>query len=107
IVYAFERLTLELWKSFIRVEDQSKYFIPMQFGIRGKPIHDRRIRWSVGLAVVLVLIFSIWGVHALQQAHPDLPPWLVLVTIGSLGGWLTAFGGAWKDAPVEGFETLK
>ena len=29
------------------------------------------------------------------------------MTVGSLGGWLTAFGGAWKDAPVEGFETLK
>lgn len=107
IVYAFERLTLELWKSFLRVEDQSKYFIPMQFGVGGKPIHDRRIRYSVGIAVVLVLIFSIWGVRQLQAAYPDLPPWLVLVTIGSLGGWLTAFGGAWKDAPVEGFETFK
>ena len=107
LVYALERLTLELWKSFIRVEDQSKYFIPMQFGIRGKPIHDRRIRWTVGVAVLLFLIFSVWGVRALQSAYPDLPPWLVLITIGSLAGWLTAFGGAWKDAPVEGFETLK
>lgn len=107
VVYAFERLTLELWKSFIRVEDQSKYFIPMQFGVKGKPIHDKRIRWSVGIAVLLVLIFAIWGVRALQAAYPDLPPWLVLITIGSLGGWLTAFGGAWKDAPVEGFETFK
>jgi hypothetical protein len=107
LVYALERVTLELWKSFLRVEDQSKYFIPMQFGIRGKPIHDRRIRWSVGVAVLLFLIFSVWGVRALQAAYPDLPPWLVLVTIGSLGGWLTAFGGAWKDAPVEGFETFK
>ncbi len=107
LVYAFERLTLELWKSFIRVEDQSKYFIPMQFGIRGKPIHDKRIRWSVGVAVLLVLVLSIWGVRQLQAAYPDLPAWLVLVTVGSLGGWLTAFGGAWKDAPVEGFETFK
>jgi hypothetical protein len=108
IVYAFERLTLELWKSFIRVEDQSKYFIPMQFGIRGKPIDDRRISWSVGIAVVAATgLLGIWGVRALQAAYPNLPPWLVLVTIGSLGGWLTAFGGAWKDAPVEGFETLK
>jgi NADH:ubiquinone oxidoreductase subunit 6 (subunit J) len=107
VVYAFERLTLELWKSFIRVEDQSKYFIPMQFGVKGKPIHDKRIRYSVGTAVLLVLVFAIWGVAALQSAFPDLPPWLVLVTIGSLGGWLTAFGGAWKDAPVEGFETFK
>jgi hypothetical protein len=107
VVYAVERLTLELWKSFIRIEDQSKYFIPMQFGIRGKPIDDRRIRWSVGAAVLTVLALALWGVRALQAARPDLPPWLVLLTIGSLAGWLTAFGGAWKDAPVEGFETLK
>jgi hypothetical protein len=107
LVYAVERLLLELWKSFIRVEDQSKYFIPMRFGIRGKPVMDDRIRWSVGVGVLLVLAFCIWGVLALQRAYPDLPPWLVLLTIGSLGGWLTAFGGAWKDAPVEGFETLK
>ena len=36
--YFLERLTLELWKSFVRVEDQSKYFIPMRFGIRGEPV---------------------------------------------------------------------
>jgi hypothetical protein len=107
LVYAFERLTLELWKGFIREEDQSKYFIPMQFGVGGKPVQDRRIRWSAGVGVVLLLAVTAWGVHLLQAARPDLPPWLVLVTIGSLGGWLTAFGGAWKDAPVEGFETLK
>lgn len=107
VVYALERATLELWKGFIRVEDQSKYFIPMQFGIGGKPVHDRRIKWSAGIAVLLLLIVSVWAVHELQQRFPDLPPWLVLVTVGSLGGWLTAFGGAWKDAPVEGFETFK
>jgi hypothetical protein len=107
VVYALERLTLELWKGFIREEDQSKYFIPMQFGIKGKPVHDRRVRWTAGIAVVLLLVVSVWGVAALQRSRPDLPAWLVLVTVGSLGGWLTAFGGAWKDAPVEGFETLK
>jgi hypothetical protein len=107
IVYALERLTLELWKGFIRVEDQSKYFIPMQFGVKGKPVHDKRIRYPVGIAVLALLIFCVWGVTRLQATYPDLPPWVVLLTIGSLGGWLTAFGGAWKDAPVEGFETLK
>lgn len=107
LVYAAERLLLELWKSFVRVEDQSKYFIPMRFGIRGQPVMDNRVRWSVGVGVLLVLIACVWGVTELQRAYPDLPRWLVLITIGSLGGWLTAFGGAWKDAPVEGFETLK
>ena len=107
LVYAVERLSLELWKSFVRVEDQSKYFIPMRFGIRGKPVMDDRIRWTVGAGVLLVLVLFVWGTIRLQAAYPELPTWFVLVTIGSLGGWLTAFGGAWKDAPVEGFETLK
>jgi len=107
MVYAMERLTLELWKGFIRVEDQSKYFIPMQFGVGGKPIDDARIRYGAMAGVIALLLLCLWGVIALQGTHPDLPPLLVLLTVGSLGGWLTAFGGAWKDAPVEGFETFK
>ncbi len=107
LVYAIERLLLELWKGYIREEDQSKYFIPMQFGILGKPVENRAVRWSVLAAVLAVLVLCVWGAVELQEAVPNLPAWLVLVTVGSLGGWLTAFGGAWKDAPVEGFETLK
>jgi hypothetical protein len=107
IVYATERLLLELWKGYIREEDQSKYFIPMQFGVLGKPVENRGVRWAVLAGVLVVLVGSVWGVVALQRAAPGLPAWLVLVTIGAFGGWLTAFGGAWKDAPVEGFETLK
>jgi hypothetical protein len=107
LVYAIERLLLELWKGYIREEDQSKYFIPMQFGVLGKPVKSRPVRWSVLAGILVVLVLCVWGVAALQASRPDLPAWLVLVTIGSLGGWLTAFGGAWKDAPVEGFETLK
>lgn len=107
LVYATERLLLELWKGYIREEDQSKYFIPMQFGILGKPIKSRPIRWAVLAGVIAVLLLCAWGVYHLERTQPNLPPWLVLITIGTIGGWLTAFGGAWKDAPVEGFETLK
>jgi hypothetical protein len=36
------------------------------------------------------------------------PPSLAAVLIfGGLGGWFSAFGGAWKDAPAEGFQILK
>jgi uncharacterized membrane protein (UPF0136 family) len=107
LVYAAERLTLELWKSFIREEDQSKYFIPMQFGVLGKPIQSRAVRWSIMAAVIVVVALAVWFVLWLQRTRPDLPKWLVLLTIGSMGGWFSAFGGAWKDAPVEGFETFK
>jgi hypothetical protein len=108
LTYAVERLAHELWKSFLREEDQSKYFIPMQFGVRGKPVQSRAVRWSVLAAILAGILLLIRLAVVLQDRYgATAPDWLVLVTIGSLGGWLTAFGGAWKDAPVEGFETLK
>ncbi|HEY0153836.1 MAG TPA: hypothetical protein VGB92_17630 [Longimicrobium sp.] len=107
LVYAAERLTLELWKSFLREEDQSKYFIPMQFGVMGKPIQSRAVRWSVFAAILVLLAVLLYLANWLMKTYPDANPWLVLITVGSIGGWLTAFGGAWKDAPVEGFETFK
>jgi hypothetical protein len=107
MVYALERLGHELWKGYLREEDQSKYFIPMQFGIMGRPVRSRAVRWPLLLAILVVLALLVWLGYALQARYPAAPAWLVLVTLGSLGGWITAFGGAWKDAPVEGFETLK
>jgi hypothetical protein len=106
MVYAGERLLVELWKTFIREEDQSKYFIPMQFGVFGKPIKSRAVRWAILAAVVAVITVTIWAVTRLQAAYPDAPKWLVIL-LTSAGGWFSAFGGAWKDAPVEGFETFK
>lgn len=106
MVYAGERLVVELWKTFIREEDQSKYFIPMQFGIFGKPVQSRAVRWGVLAAVIAVICVTVWGVTRLQASHPDAPKWLVIL-LTSAGGWFSAFGGAWKDAPKEGFETFK
>src|SRR6476620_1557344 len=41
LAYAAERGIVEVWKTFVRDEDQSKYFIPMQFSIRGEPVRSR------------------------------------------------------------------
>jgi hypothetical protein len=30
-----------------------------------------------------------------------------VLLVGGIGGWISAFGGAWKDAPSEGFQILK
>ncbi len=35
-------------KTFLREEDQSKYFIPMQFHILGRVVRARGLRWLVG-----------------------------------------------------------
>ena len=107
ICYVLERGAVEFWKSFWREEDQGKYFIPMQFGVFGKPIKDRTKRMTVGVIYAAVVVLAFLGVHQLDKADLGWPTWLVVLTVGSIGGWISAFGGAWKDAPIEGFETFK
>jgi hypothetical protein len=107
VCYVLERGATEFWKSFIREEDQAKYFIPMQFGVFGKPIKDAPKRIGIGIVYAAVVVAAFYGVHLLDEADLGWSPWVVVLTVGSVGGWISAFGGAWKDAPVEGFETFK
>lgn len=107
LVYAMERATVEFYKVFIRDEDQSKYFIPMQFSVFGKVVRDRRVRSLVAAGCVAAVLLVLWGLSRLQRANLGAGGLVIVLAIGSIGGWLAAFGGAWKDAPVEGFETFK
>jgi hypothetical protein len=104
--YAVERFIIETWKTFFRAEDQSKYTIPMQLAVFGKPVRSRSARTVLG-----TLYFSGgFGVLALVRWYGTRAPegaWLLPVLAASAGGWISAFGGAWKDAPIEGFETFK
>jgi hypothetical protein len=107
LTYVTERGLVELYKTYLREEDQSKYFIPMQFHVMGRVIHSRGVRWSVAGAWIAAVLLVVWGLHRFQESGPGIPGWAVVLLIGSIGGWLSAFGGAFKDAPVEGFETFK
>lgn len=107
LTYALERATTEFWKTFIRDEDQSKYFIPMQFHVFGRVLRNRFGRLAVGLGFVTLALGLLWVV---RQFQPDAgqrgPLWQVLL-VASIGGWYSAGGGAFKDAPIEGFEWFK
>jgi hypothetical protein len=107
LLYCLERAATEFWKYFIREEDQGKYFIPMQFGIMGVPMKDAAKRISIGLVVAAICFALFFLLRWANRQWPDAPTWLVVVTVGSVFGWISAFGGAWKDAPIEGFETFK
>lgn len=108
LIYCLERAATEFWKYFIREEDQSKYFIPMQFGIFGKPMKNAPLRISIGLLIAAGCFGVFFAIRALEARVGDSwPRWLVVLTVGSFFGWISAFGGAWKDAPIEGFETFK
>jgi len=106
-VYGIERAILEFYKTFLRSEDQSKYFIPMQFHVQGKIVENRSRRLFIG-ALYLIGVLIVFGfVYYLDLSNINLPWWVAVFFIGSAGGWISAFGGAWKDAPIEGFELFK
>jgi hypothetical protein len=107
VTYVIERAASEFYKTFLRNEDQSKYFIPMQFAVRGRVVRSPRARLLVGLGAAAAGTALLLGVIALQTAVVPEPGAAIVLLAGSLGGWYSAVGGAWKDAPIEGFETLK
>ena len=106
VVYVVERALTEFYKVYWRDEDQSKYFIPMQFHVFGTVIYSRPRRLAVGIPHAAVIIGLLFFIRWMQQSS-QAPFWLLVVSLGSIGGWVSAFGGAFKDAPIEGFEWLK
>jgi hypothetical protein len=107
LAYVAERGAVEFYKSFIRREDQAKYFIPMQFAVGGRVIHNALLRGAAGIAYAGGVLLVVLGVAAWQRAGTGAPPALTALLLGSIGGWISALGGAWKDAPKEGFQPFK
>jgi len=105
-IYAMERAVLESWKTFFRAEDQSKYTIPMQLAVFGKTVQSKGSRFGFGLVYVGLIVLGIVLLSRYEPA-PGTSPLFLAVTIGAIGGWYSAFGGAWKDAPIEGFQIFK
>jgi hypothetical protein len=107
LAYAVERGVVEVWKTFWRDEDQSKYAIPMQFSVRGVPVVARGTRLAVGAAYVAAVALGLAAVARLDAPGAAAPRPAVVALLGIAVGAVVAVGGAWKDAPVEGFEPLK
>ncbi len=97
----------EYWKSFLRVEDQTKYTIPMAFHIRGRVVTNAWLRFAGALVYVIFLILITVGLFLLGSFDQTRIVWPLYILVGTLGGWISAFGGAWKDAPIEGFQIAK
>ncbi len=105
-IYCLERLLTEFWKLFIRDHQAGNFTIPMRFGIFGRPVDNARVRHVIGTVVIALLILTCVIVTWIQHAFPTQSQWFIILVAG-ISGWLTALGGAWKDAPVEGFSGWK
>lgn len=106
LAYAAERGLVETWKTFFREEDQAKYFIPMQFQLRDRPV-SRRLRALAGIGYASVIGLSLAFIAHLNDGVLGPPTPARVALIGLAVGMLIAVGGAWKDAPKEGFSILK
>ncbi len=107
LAYGTERGIVEVWKTFIRHEDQSKYSIPMQFSVRAVPVASRRLRLAAGLGYVAIVAICLLANSAVPHRPDGFTSILRTCMVGLVVGAITAFGGAWKDAPTEGFDGLK
>ena len=103
-VMAFERLYTESLKLFVRVENQDKYHILQTFHWLGKVVDTKLRRLGMG-AIFISLAFVLFYVpFSINLGLSQTISGLIWGTVGGLG---IAICGAWKDAPIEGFEPSK
>jgi len=99
-IFALTRIFTEWWKLFVRVEPQVGYRIPTQMHwVRGV-IHNRLIRFLMGIG----WLASMYGLYALFTLIPrSLPPPVHGAVVGLSIGLFEAMAGAYKDGSIEGF----
>lgn len=105
LAYAGERMIVETWKTFFRDEDQSKYFIPMQFTLLGRPVESRGLRMLAGAGYIVVCALGLLMIDSLDGRLEATR--LSAALSGLIVGLVIAVGGGWKDAPKEGFSIVK
>lgn len=99
-IMGMERMVTEVHKACFRNSDQSKFLIPQRMTLLGKPVKSELLRFATGI----VFLASIFSIPFLPQVITGLPSF---VLIGFLTGMFICGGGAYKDAPFEGFDPSK
>ena len=107
LAYSTERGIVEVWKTFLREEDQSKYTIPTRLTLRGVPVESRLVRMLAGIAYVAVIAVCLLVIGRLAPASFTIDSMTRIAIVGFVVGAIIAVGGAWRDAPMEGFDPIK
>ncbi len=100
VVMGLERFITELYKLFFRTEDQTKYFIPSRITFFGRHVSSNGLRYTAGTVLVLATL----SVTLLPQM---MKTWWQFALVAYAAGSVVALGGAYKDAPFEGFDPIK
>jgi len=100
VIMGLERFLAELYKGFFRTEDQSKYFVPSRITFFGRHVRSDLARYAAGAALVT-------GVFCLLLIGYRVTSFLAFPVTAYATGLIVSLGGAYKDAPFEGFKPLK
>lgn len=100
VIMGLERFLAELYKGFFRSEDQSKYAVPSRITFFGRPVTSEPLRLSSGV----VLVSAVFSLLFLSMRIVDFTGF---AAVAFSTGMLVSLGGAYKDAPFEGFAPLK
>ena len=100
LVMGIERFLAEIYKGFFRTEDQSKYFVPSRITFFGRYVESDLLRYGVGTVIVAV-------VFAFLLVDLPITGFWSYLAVAYATGCIVALGGAYKDAPFEGFKPLK
>ena len=102
VIVGLERICTEYRKSFFLDRSQANFRIPQAFAVFGEVLASRRLRAAVGIGMIGFVVAVDVGFDRVFASLP-LPAWARYGIVASLSGLLIAIGGAWKDAPIEGF----
>ncbi len=100
LVMGLERFLAELYKGFFRREPQEKYFVPSRITFLGRPVRSEAARLGAGVVLVALVV-------AVLFLDTPVRGFLGYLATAYLVGLLVAGGGAYKDAPFEGFKLLR
>ena len=100
LTMGIERFLAELYKGFFRTEDQSKYFVPSRITFFGRYVPSDLMRYAVG-SVLVIIVFCTTRIDVAVESF------LVFAVVAYATGLLVSLGGAYKDAPFEGFKPAK
>ncbi len=100
LTMGLERFLAEIYKGFFRTEDQDKYFVPSRITFFGHHVASDVPRYVLGTIIVAVVFGVLWIDVTVERFVP-------VAVVAYATGLLVALGGAYKDAPFEGFKPLK
>ena len=107
LAYGAHRGIYQSGKIFTRPRDESELFIPNMFSSGSVSVTSRSARVAASICYVIAVGFFLAALAQLDRNASGPPTLAKSAFAGLVAGLIVATGGAWRDAPAEGFQTMR